>query len=472
MYLPAVKVSSGCAKNHAQLLWTLADCSVILTHRTKIPLLCKIGGTLMPELPVSPHIRHSLRTNSVALVRWVLISMLVGILVGLVGSLFHIVLEEAATLRTLHPWLLLCLPLAGLVIVALYHFAGMDNDQGTEFVISSIRNGKLVRLRTAPLIFISTALTHLTGGSAGREGAALQLGGSIAGKLGRMLHLDGRDLRVITMCGMSAGFSALFGTPLAAAVFAMEVESVGIMYYAALVPCLLGALTAQQVAIAWGIEPTAFALLDVPDTTMHVTVGLILLGVLCGVVSNLFCRLLRLAGDTYQNAFPNRYLRIAVGGAIVAAVSLLLGTSDYNGAGMDIIAQALTGQVRPFAFLLKALLTALTLGAGYKGGEIVPSLFLGATFGCLVSPLLGLSPAFGAAVGMVSVFCGVTNSPMTSILLAFELFGGEGLVLIALTIAVSYMTSGYHSLYHQQKIIYSKTKAKFIDTFSGDDSDE
>ena len=418
-------------------------------------------------------IRHALKNNAIALMKWLIFAVLVGLSVGVVGSLFHLALEWAGEARAAHPWLLFLLPVGGLAIVATYHFAGMDDDSGTEMVITSIRSGQPMRLRTAPLIFFATTITHLFGGSAGREGAALQLGGSISGALGKLLSLDREDERIITMCGMAAGFSALFGTPLSAAIFAMEVESVGVMYYAALVPCLLSALLAQKVAVFFHIYGTLFLVVDVPHLTVDSIISIILLGILCGILANLFCRVMGLGGALYRRITRNRWLRIVIGGCIVIVFSLLTGTSDYNGAGMEVIRQALAGEAFPLAFVLKMLLTALTLGAGFKGGEIVPSFFVGATFGCVVAPMLGLSASFGGAVAMIAVFCGVTNSPMTSILLGYELFfGGVGIEPMALVAAVSYMTSGYHSLYHQQKIVYSKTKSNYIDSFSGDEPEE
>ncbi len=426
----------------------------------------------MPELPVSPHIRYSLKRNGTALVKWLCLAVLVGLTVGLVGSLFHIVLEWATETRTAHPWLLYLLPVAGLAIVGAYRVLDMSDDKGTEMVLTAIRSGQPMRLRTAPLIFFATTLTHLCGGSAGREGAALQLGGSISDAIGKLLRLKEGDEKIITMCGMAAGFSALFGTPVSAAVFAMEVERIGVMQYAAIVPCLVASILASGVAGIFGISATGFTVTDAPEMTIQTLAVIVVFGVLCGILANLFCRAMGLGGAFYRKITENPWLKAALGGCIIIALTLLLGTRDYNGAGMDVIQRALEGEAAPLAFVLKIAFTALTLGAGYKGGEIVPSFFVGATFGCVVAPLLGLSPSFGGSLAMVAVFCGVTNSPMTSILLGCEMFAGVGLEPIALVVAVSYMTSGYHSLYHQQKIAYSKFQAKQIDTFSGDGSDE
>ncbi len=406
---------------------------------------------------------EAVKENSAALLKWIVFAVLVGLTVGVAGSAFHIVLEHAAELRAEHPWLLFCLPLAGLAIVALYRFTGMADDKGTEMVLESIRSGKPMRLRTAPLIFNSTALTHLCGGSAGREGAALQLGSSISSGLGSLLSLEPEDERIITMCGMAAGFSALFGTPLAAAVFAMEVANIGVMYYAAIVPCVLSALLAQQTAGFFGISATVFAVPNVPILDLNSIISIIILGVLCGILANVFCRVMHLGGAFYRRLTNNPWKKVVLGGCMIIVLSLLVGTGDYNGAGMDIIQLAIAGKAVPAAFLLKMLFTSLTLNAGYKGGEIVPSFFVGAAFGCVVAPLLGLSPSFGAAVSMIAVFCGVTNSPMTSILLGYELFVGVGVAPMALVSAISYATSGYHSLYHLQTITHSKTHPHYIE---------
>lgn len=396
-----------------------------------------------------------------AFLKWLLFATAIGVIVGAVGAAFHHAIELATELRTAHGWLLYLLPAAGLIIVASYQLTDMADDKGTEYILSTVRDNKPLRLRTAPLIFVGTVLTHLTGGSAGREGAALQLGGTISSTLGRLVHLNEKDERVITMCGMAAGFSALFGTPLAAAIFAMEVVSVGVMYYAAAVPCIFAALIAQLTAAALQVEPTTFALSAVADVNVLTLLQSLGLGVICAVVSILFCAVMHRMPNFYDRITKNPYLRAVLGGVLVVLLSLVFGR-DYNGAGMGIIEQALEGEAVPWAFLLKILFTALTLSAGFKGGEIVPAFFVGATLGCTVGPLLGLPAGFAAAMGMVAVFCGVTNCPITSILLAYELFGGEGLTLFALVCVTSYMLSGYSSLYHSQLIVYSKLRAEFV----------
>ena len=395
--------------------------------------------------------------------KWVAISLIVGLCAGLVGVLFHLVLEWCTVTREGYPWLLWLLPLGGVVIAALYKYIGKDQDRGTNMVLAAVRSPQEVTAVTGPLIFLSTALTHLLGGSAGREGAALQLGGCIASQLGKVFRLDEKDAHVIVMCGTSAAFAALFGTPATAAIFALEVVSVGLMYYSAIVPCTLAALTGAWLAGQFSIPPTSFSLSAVPAIGPLSLLQIALLGLLCAWVSNLFCFAMHRATSLAKRWLPNALVRAAVGGALIILLTLLAGSRDYNGAGMEVIARAIGGQAVPWAFLLKILFTAVTLGFGFKGGEIVPVFFTGATFGCAAGALLGLDPGFAAALGLIAVFCGVTNCPVTSVILGVELFGAQGLLCFTACCAVSYMLSGYGGLYGEQKIVYSKLKAEFID---------
>ena len=393
-------------------------------------------------------------------IKWTAAAAVIGAACGLVGTLFHFGVHEVTAFRGTHPWVRYLLPLAGLVIVGFYKLTGTDG-LGTDDIIDAVHQGKLLPILLLPAIFFGTILTHLCGGSAGREGAALQMGGTIGQYLGRHFQLDDRDLRVATLAGMAAFFSALFGTPLAATVFAIMVISIGVIYHVALYPSLLAALVAYGVSIYLGVEPTRFAV-SVPEQTVGIFVRVALLGVLCALVSILFCQVMHGAGHLMKR-IRNPWLRVACGGAAIIVLTLIFGT-DYNGAGMEIVTAAVEqGTVAvPWAFLLKLIFTAITLAAGFKGGEVVPSFFVGATFGCAAAPLLGLPAGFGAAVGLAAVFCGVTNCPLASTLLAVELFGAEGLLYFALACCLSYMLSGYQGLYSSQTILYSKLKAQFI----------
>lgn len=396
----------------------------------------------------------------IALTKWLVIGGGVGLVGGVVGAAFHLGVEGATELRLSHPWILWLLPVGGVVIVGLYRLLHMEG-KGTNNIIESVHFGKDVPLLLVPLIFISTCLTHLLGGSAGREGAALQIGGGIGYRTGKVLHLGEKELPLATLCGMSAVFSALFGTPLTATVFALEVISVGVLYYAGLIPCLMAASVGYLIAKLMGIPPTRFTV-AIPAADPWLMFLVVLLAIGCALVSILFVRGMHLIEHTAVKWIRNPYLRAAAGGALILGLTLLLGR-DYNGAGMDVITRAMDGRAMPWAWLLKILFTALTIGCGFKGGEVVPSFFVGATFGCVAGQALGLPAGFGAAIGLVSVFCGAVNCPIASVLLSVELFGSSsGLLYFAFACAISYLLSGYCGLYSSQTILYSKLRAEFI----------
>lgn len=404
------------------------------------------------------HIFHSIKI----LFHWLILAAVTGVVVGGFGALFAHCMNWVTDFRTEHDYIIFFLPLAGVLIVFLYSVLKYSNDKGTNLVLSMIHAEAEIPFKMAPLIFLSTIITHLFGGSAGREGAALQLGGSIGNQLGRWFRIDEKDKRVVVMCGMSAAFAAVFGTPMAAAIFSMEVVSVGVMYYAALVPCVFSALIASSFAVTMGISPETFSIHRFPPLELVPALEIILLAALCGGLSVLFCIFLHKTGDLYRKYLKNPYIRVMVAGILVIAITLLIGNRNYNGAGIGLIENAMEGKTSPVAFILKMVLTALTIEAGFKGGEIVPSFAVGASFGCLFGSLIGLSPSLCAAAGMISLFCGVTNCPITSILISFELFGYEAVPYLLMAVAVSYMTSGYYGLYEDQTIVYSKYKTTFI----------
>jgi H+/Cl- antiporter ClcA len=329
-------------------------------------------------------------------------------------------------------------------------------------ILAAVSSGEKITLPTGPLIFVSTILTHLTGGSAGREGAALQLGGSLGSLIGKMIRLDEKDEKVAVMCGMSACFGALFGTPLAAGIFSMEVFSIGIMYYAALVPCLFASFIGAGVSGLMGLSGEHFTIVEIPGFGLGPAVIIVCLGILCAVLSVGFCLILHGSEHLYRRYFKNPYARILAAAALLICITLLTGSRDYNGSSMGLIEEALEGHVRYEAFVLKMLFTAVTLGAGYKGGEIVPTLCVGATFGCIVGSLLGFSPSLCAACGMAALFVGVTNCPISSLIIAFEMCGFEAMPYFALAIGVSFTLSGYYGLYGSQKFVYSKMKTELI----------
>ena len=414
---------------------------------------------------VKQEVRREVRSvteTTVSFLKWLLIALVTGAVGGAVGSMFHVSVQWAAQLRAVYPWLLWLLPAGGILITAMYRLSRMENEN-TNAIIDSIHFGDDVPLLLVPCIYFATVITHLFGGSAGREGAALQIGGSLGCYIGRLIRLDAKDMRIATLCGMSAVFSALFGTPLTATVFALEVISVGVFYYSALVPCTVAAVTAFGVSTAAGIPPTRFAVAASalqPEMLLRVAI----LAILCSVMSILFCITMHGTEHALTRRIPNGYLRIILGGAAVVGLTLLVGSTDYNGAGMEIISAAIEeGKAAPGAFLLKLVFTAITIGCGFKGGEVVPTFFIGATLGCVAGPLLGIPAGFAAALGLVCVFCGAVNCPIASIILSVELFGASALIYFALACGIAYMLSGYFGLYSSQKILYSKLRAEFID---------
>ncbi|MDR4052145.1 MAG: chloride channel protein, partial [Oscillospiraceae bacterium] len=379
-----------------------------------------------------------------ALGKWVLLGGIIGVAGGVIGSLFHIGVNYATAIREAHPWILYLLPVGGLAIVGLYKLCHLEG-KGTNAIIESVHFGESVPILLVPVIFVSTVITHLCGGSAGREGAALQIGGGLGYEAGKLLHLGEKDLPLATLCGMSGVFSALFGTPLTATVFALEVISVGVLYYAGLVPCITAAMAAFGVSTLMGVEPTRFAV-AMPPVTLETMVPVVALAILCAVVSILFCKGLHWTERLLDRGFRSPWVRVLAGSVLLIGMSLLT-NGDYNGAGMDVIARALAGEADGWAWLLKILFTAVTIGCGFKGGEVVPSFFVGAAFGCFMGGLLGLPAGFGGAIGLVAVFCGAVNCPIASLILSVELFGAGELSYFAIACGVSSMLSGYYGIY-------------------------
>lgn len=409
------------------------------------------------------HILFSSYEYIKTLLKWVFIAVLIGILGGLLGSAFHESIEYVTHFRTENPLIILLLPIGGLLIAAMYAISRKFGKIDTNRVIDSASKDEKVPLVMIPIIFISSVITHLLGGSAGREGAALQLGGSMGYNIGRFLKLDKNNMRIIVMTGMSSVFAALFGTPLTAAFFAIEVACVGILHYTALIPCVISSIVAYRIAVGFGIMPVAFR---IPQTelTTEIFIKVLFLAVLCAIVSIAFCTAIKNSEKYMKKFLPNAYIRGAVGGVIIVLLTTLAGSLDYNGTGMDIISKAMSGMsVRPEAFLLKIIFTAITVAAGFRGGEIVPAFFVGATFGSVIGTLLGLDPAFAAAIGFVSLFCGIVNCPTASVFLALEVFGSDNILIFAIVCGISYIMSGNFGLYKSQKIMYSKLDEHYID---------
>lgn len=388
--------------------------------------------------------------------KWVVLGALVGTIGGLLGAGFHHALHFVTHLRAEHNWLVILLPLGGLLSVGIYRLFGLRNNRGTNEIIDAILEDHEVSPMVAPVIFVTSCITHLLGGSAGREGAALQLGGSAASLMGKVLKLKDKDRTVLIMSGMSAVFAGLFGTPLTATIFCMEFEAVGTLFTPALLPCYLAAFVASRVSFGLGVHAEVFILENAAVLNASNIGGFAVLAVLVSVLGIAMCKAFHGAEHLAAHYLPNPFVRIAVCGAVITILTTIVGDQRFNGAGMDMALKAVAGETEWYAFALKMLFTAVTLAAGFKGGEIVPTFCIGATFGCLIGGLLGLNPGLAGAMGLVGLFCCATNSPLASIVLSVEMFGGANLYLFALTCVICFVLSGHSGLYASQIIQFHK----------------
>ena len=395
----------------------------------------------------------------ITFLKWGLFGLLMGVLGGLLGAGFHHALHFVTHLRGEHNWLIFLLPVGGLLSVGIYTLFRQRSNRGTNQIIDAVLDGEEVSPLVAPTIFLATATTHLFGGSAGREGAALQLGGATASLLAKLCKLSDSDRKILIMSGMSAVFAGLFGTPLTAALFCMEFESIGTIFSPALLPCYIASFTAAKISGLLGVHAEGLLL----ETAAAITLGnvwkFLILAVLVSFVGILMCWVFHKAEHLAAHTFKNPWIRIVIGGALVMGLTLLVGDHRYNGAGMDMALGAVEGNANWFDFLMKMLFTAITLAAGFKGGEIVPTFCIGATFGCVIGGLLGLDAGLCGALGLVGLFCCATNSPFASIVLSIEMFGGANLHLFALVCVICFVLSGHSGLYSSQIIQFAKASA-------------
>lgn len=404
-------------------------------------------------------------------VRWGIISVVIGVLCGFAGAGFDIAVGSCDRYLTGHSWLLWFLPFSGLLIVFLYKKLGVAGLTTDTVILAAQRGGKLKPL-LLPAIFIGTAITHLFGGSAGREGAAFQIGGVIGNWTGRLFKMDEHEIRFMTMSGMAALFAAIFGIPVTATIFVTLVISVGTFWPGTIFPGLIASLTAFGISHHFGVMATHYDF-AMPDTSLSLYLRIILLAILAAFVSTFFCDTLHLTGRLLSHFMKNAYVKIFVTGAAVALIMNLLGTTDYSGSGTGLIQAAVNGQIQsPAVFLLKLALTALTLGAGFKGGEVFPSFAIGAAFGAWMGPLLGIPSGFAASICLVTVFGGCSNSLLAPLLLSVELFGGSHLGVYALACVIAYIFSGYSGFYYNQKILFSKSTPTRIDIHTNEMYDD
>ncbi|MFH5184112.1 voltage-gated chloride channel family protein [Paenibacillus sp. TAB 01] len=393
------------------------------------------------------------------LLKWIIYGGLVGILSGSASALFLTGLDFAGEQRMDSPWLLYLLPLGGALVSFLYLKYGKNAGKGNNLIIEQIQQGQeTAPLRMAPLVLFGTFITHLFGGSAGREGTAVQMGGSFAEGIGRLLKVDEVDRKILLMCGISSGFGSVFGTPLAGTIFGMEVIALGMMRYQALIPCFIASLIGNVVTTAWGIHHIHYSIGTVPALSASVVGKVVLASVVFGLASILFSELTHWLKKMYTRLFSNPMLKSFIGGLVIIALVFIFGTRDYLGLSIPLLQEAFEHPVDPLAFLWKTLFTALTLGAGYQGGEVTPLFVIGGTLGNSLAGLLHLSAPFLAALGLIGVFSGATNTPIACFVMGIELFGSEGMIYFFIACAISYLFSGHTGIYTSQQIGVSKSK--------------
>ena len=393
-------------------------------------------------------------------IKWVILSSLMGLIGGILGAVFHHTLHFVTHLRLEHSWLVLLLPLGGLLSVAWYRVLKLNKNRGTNEIIDAVLDGEELKPQIAPGIFGAAVLTHLFGGSAGREGAALQLGGSAASILSKLFGLKRQSRRVLIMSGMSAVFAGLFGTPLTAALFCMEFESVGTIFSPALLPCYIAAFTASSVSSLMGVHAEGHLLENAAAISLGNLWAYLLLAIAVSLLGVVMVRVFHGAEHLAAHHVKNPWVRIFAGGVLIAAMTYLAGDHRFNGAGMDMALEAVAGHADWYSFAVKMIFTAVTLAAGFKGGEIVPTFCIGATFGCVVGGLLGLDAGLCGALGLIGLFCCATNSPLASIVLSIEMFGGANLHLFALVCVICFVLSGNTGLYASQMAIFDKASEK------------
>ena len=422
-------------------------------------------------------IRHSFEQLFIVshLLKWTAFVIPVALIVGSLVALFLWLLDWVTSFRHQHNWLMYLLPLAGVLIYALYKLWGKNTEAGNNLIIDEIHEpGGGVPARMAPLVLLTTIITHLFGGSAGREGTAVQIGGSMASMLAKWFKLTKEDTKAILMCGVAAGFGAVFGTPVTGAVFALEVLVIGSVSYAALLPCFMASVLANIVCSAWNIQHTHYHInvheaIEQTFSFIHFDARLLVIiigaGICFGLAGWLFAALTHSIKRYSNELIKTKWLIPFIGGCIIIALTFVIGTRDYLGlgvtnpaSGVSIVSSFTEGGAGYFSWLWKLLFTAITIGMGFKGGEVTPLFFIGAALGNAIAMLTGVPVDLLAGIGFIAVFAGATNTPIACTIMGVELFGGQYILYYAVGCFTAYYFSGHSGIYSSQRVHIEKGK--------------
>lgn len=384
-------------------------------------------------------------------IKWFFLSAISGGVVGLVISLFLKSLQYATATRENNPWIIYLLPFGGALVSYLYLKYGGDSSKGNNLIIERINNGGgYVPFKMTPLVFLGTFITHLFGGSAGREGTGVQIGASISSKLGRLINLKGMDHTILIISGVSSGFGVVFGTPIAGTVFGLEVSSIGKMRYDAIIPCLISSFIGNQIATLLKVQHTHYHMNGITDNP-SIFYKVIFCAVIFGLVSKLFSELTHYLKKYFSEKIPNPCVKSFIGGILIIALVLILNTRIYLGLSLDLLGNSFEVKIIGYAFLLKLIFTSITLATGFQGGEVTPLFVIGATLGNFLSSIVNLPISFLSGLGMISVFCGATKTPLASFIMGVELFGAENIKYIFMACIISYVFSGKSGIYSSQE---------------------